>query len=56
MGPCSLSDRILDLVLEPVFNVNDVPTPTSRDVQKFMPDVDISSVMGPDDDPDFPSG
>lgn len=43
---------MLDQVSEPAPTVNVTPTPTSVDVQDFVPGVDISSVVGPMGDPD----
>ena len=46
--------RILDQVLEPVSAFNTQLTPSSMEAEpQFVPDIDISSVMGPTDDPDF---
>ncbi|MCJ1384382.1 hypothetical protein MMC17_007498 [Xylographa soralifera] len=46
--------RILDQVLEPVSAFNAQLTPSSMEAEShFVPDIDISSVMGPTDDPDF---
>ena len=48
--------RILDRVLEPALWVNTMltpPSPASVEMQGCVPDIDIPSVMGPTDDPDF---
>ncbi|MCJ1405796.1 hypothetical protein MMC11_009026 [Xylographa trunciseda] len=46
--------RILDQVLEPVSTFDAQLTPSSMEAEpQFVPDIDISSVMGPTDDPDF---
>ncbi|MCJ1435040.1 hypothetical protein MMC27_004410 [Xylographa pallens] len=46
--------RILDQVLEPVSAFNTQLTPSSMEAEpQFVPDIDISSVMGPTDDADF---